>query len=685
VTKFRPLEVVHADLSDGLEGLLKQAPPEDHDVYAVFWDGDIPLGYRELTHAQFDRPAALAHLVAEAVTLGVGDLLYEDGFEATPPGMRTKQDAALRTEDLLAIDRPLEHLRANRKRDASLVLEADVSVVVCTRERAGELQRCLSSILATTTRPREIIVVDNAPWTTETRDIVDSFPNATYVAEARPGLSRARNAGIRHASGEIIAFTDDDTVVHENWLSALVGGFDRPDVMCVTGLVLPAELRTPAQVAFEKDMGGFSQGYRPIEFDLNFFEHYKSWGVPVWKIGAGANMAIRRQAFEFVGNFDERLGAGAAGCSEDSEFWYRLLAEGWVCRYEPAAVVSHYHRSDVPGLRRQARAYIRGHVAALFAQYARYGHRGNLRRAFVTMPRWLLLHALREVWLPNRRASIAVPYLGGYMGGFKYLPLTVSNRRANKPTDDRGGRKTSRRAFLRRNPYPHPLSEGLFYREKMRAVHRISPEGPFERILEVGGGQSGLSAELYPRAEVVSIDLNAEYATSPLNRRPGSQFLAADATRLPFSDESFDLVTMFDVLEHVPDDEQAVAEALRVLRPGKFILLTSPNERWRFPYFRVLKPLCPTEDEIMAEWGHARRGYSLEELQVLFKAAPLAVAEYNTPLMSVGHDLAFSKLPGKARAIACAALSPLTWAGYWLHRAGRSGVERGTSWRPKDG
>ena len=687
MTKFRPLDVVHVDLAGGLQGLLELAPPDDRDIYAVFWQQDVPLGYLELTRTQFDRPTALAHQVAEAIALAVGDRLFTDGFEAFPPGMwSTKEDIALTVEHLLAVDRPLDRLLQHRSETVSGPQEADVSVIVCTSNRPQQLVRCLHSVLATTTRPREVIVVDNAPWDPQTRRLVTSMPGVAYVPEPRPGLSRARNRGLRRATADIIAFTDDDTTVHPNWIAGLLAGFDQPDVMCVTGLVLPAALDTPSQVAFEKDMGGFSQGFRRITYDRNFFEQFKSRGVPVWKVGAGANMAIRRRAFELVGEFDERLGAGAAGCSEDSELWYRLLAEGWLCRYEPLAVVSHYHRDDPHGLQRQARAYIRGHVAALFVQYARHGHRGNLRRAFLTMPIWLMRHAADEWWLPTHRDSIAGPYIGGYLRGLSHLPLAAGRGAPDRTPDARNrGRKVPRDDFLRKNPYEHPRSEGLFYREKMRAIHKIAPDGPFQCILEVGGGQSGLSADLYPGAEVVNIDLEADYAHSVMNARPGTHFLCADATRLPFPDSSFDLVTMFDVLEHVPRDTDAAAEAVRVLRPGGFILLTSPNEHWRFPYYRALRPLCPTEEEIMAEWGHARRGYSLAELQALFQAAPLAVVNYNTPLMSVGHDLTFSKLPDRPRFWACAAVSPLTWAGYWIHRSGRSGLERGSSWQPKGG
>ena len=65
-----------------------------------------------------------------------------------------------------------------------------------------------------------------------------------------------------------------------------------------------------------------------------------------------------------------------------------------------------------------------------------------------------------------------------------------------------------------------------------------------------------------------------------------------------------------------------VAEAQRVVRPGGAVLLSTPNENWRFPYYTLMKPLCPDEATIMAEWGHVRRGYTLARLSEMFGAAP---------------------------------------------------------------
>lgn len=235
--------------------------------------------------------------------------------------------------------------------------------------------------------------------------------------------------------------------------------------------------------------------------------------------------------------------------------------------------------------------------------------------------------------------------------------------------------------FLARNPFSRPLTLGFFYREKMRAIHRVAPDLPFQEILEVGGGQGGLTALLYPQANITNIDLDPRYAEAPCNQQPQVKFVCGDATKLPFPDASFDAVTMFDVLEHVPDDRAAIAEALRVLRPDGYLLVSTPKDNWRFPYYAVMKPICPNEAEVMAEWGHVRRGYARETLEAM---VPLPCEAYNTfinPLTVINHDVAFSKLPDLVRYGLCCLLSPLTWTGYFLHNPETQGTEMVSAWK----
>lgn len=675
---LRPRRIVHLDLA-------RELPPAgldatDGPIFLVVWWRNLMLGYE---HLHRDTTASeLAARVARLIAPSVGRRLFGPGYPTPRPGLAPS--AAPAFDVGLGVTEPLREL------DGQLVGEPEdrqsVSVVVCTRERAQELERCLRSIAEATDEPDEILVVDNAPHSASTRDVLSGFPGFRYVPEPRPGLSAARNAAFRAATGNVLAFVDDDVAVHPLWLTALRRAFVDPDVMAVTGLVLPAELDSEAQVAFETMFGGFGQGAEPARYDKSFLRATVRHGMPVWRIGAGANMAVRRAAFDLVGEFDERLGAGAAGCSEDSEFWYRLIAEGWACRYEPDSVVFHYHRRSTEALTGQIHDYVRGHVAALFVQFARFRHRGNLRRALLALPNHFVKRAPRAV---ARRAAERAGLVArtpvdlyrsevtGYLHGLRCLPFAL--------TPEPPRHRAPLRPFLAGNPFPRPHTIGFFYREKMRAIHRVAPDLPAREVLEVGGGRSGLARLLYPNAHVTTLDVEEQHAAADVNQDPQVKFVVGDACELPFPNDSFDVVTFFDVLEHIPDDARAVAEATRVLRPGGFVLVTTPSHRWRFPSYRVLAPICPTDEDMIAEWGHVRRGYSPADLVRLFGRPPIKTAGFINPVTALGHDLAWSKPPEAVRHALCLLVSPLTWLGYVLQRPWRPGTETAASWRKPEG
>lgn len=239
-------------------------------------------------------------------------------------------------------------------------------------------------------------------------------------------------------------------------------------------------------------------------------------------------------------------------------------------------------------------------------------------------------------------------------------------------------------AFLARNPFPNGLTDGLFYREKMRAIHRVAPlrvsdAAGAPTVLEVGGGRSGLAAMLYPGVAVVTLDIDPGLGGAQVNR--DAAFVCGDACRLPLADASVDLVTMFDVLEHIPDDAASVAEAKRVLKPGGTLLVSCPNADWKFPYYEILRPIAHDEAALMTEWGHVRRGYSGSDLAGLIGVAPERAHTFINPATALFHDIAFTRLPRWARLPLYAAAAPIAALGYARHGAATRGTETAYAWR----
>ncbi|MBX7483646.1 glycosyltransferase family 2 protein [Qipengyuania qiaonensis] len=314
--------------------------------------------------------------------------------------------------------------------------ERKISVVICTRDRPEDLSRCLAGFAAQSRAPDELVVVDNASASSAIRSIAEAH-GARYLREDREGLDFARNTGALAATGDLILYTDDDTELHPDWIANLSAAFVEPHVMGVTGLVLPARLDTEAQLLFEQAWG-FGRGFDRVDFGPAFWERTRRRGCPAWEIGAGASMGFRREVFEIVGYFDERLGAGQSGCSDDSEFWYRILAAGFTCRYEPRAVIWHHHRLKMEGLSSQIYQYMRGHTAALLMQFDRSGEIGNLRRLFVDLPIYYFGLAIRK---PLGRQSPKARFLRQQItGSLAGIAFYLRNRSYSLPSGSNSAR-----------------------------------------------------------------------------------------------------------------------------------------------------------------------------------------------------------------------------------------------------
>jgi glycosyltransferase involved in cell wall biosynthesis len=254
-------------------------------------------------------------------------------------------------------------------RRAVLAAAPHITVVICTRERPGALARCLDSLLAQQYPSFRVLVVDNAPETGATAEVVGSAARrgqVAYLVEPKAGLSFARNTAVGAAPGQILAWIDDDEVADPHWLAEVARALhEHPEADVVSGVIVPAELETRAQLWFEQ-FGGHSKGrgFRPAVFSPAT-AHLQSPLYPLPPFGTGANMTFRPGVIERIGMFDTALGAGTPAMgSEDTLAFTQVLLGGGTIVYQPTAVTHHYHRRDLDGLRKQMVGYGTGLIAA---------------------------------------------------------------------------------------------------------------------------------------------------------------------------------------------------------------------------------------------------------------------------------------------------------------------------------
>lgn len=273
------------------------------------------------------------------------------------------------------------------------------TVLVCTRDRPVDLQRCLASIARLGAEVSEVVVVDNGSRTPQTRDVALAA-GARYVLESEPGLDRARNRGLQAAAAGVVLCTDDDVEVHPQWASRLLSCFDDPLVMAATGLVLPARLDTPSRQRFETH-AGFSRGRGRRVWDGT-----RVAPTGAGAIGAGASMAFRTGFLHAIGGFPEELDAGMPTQSGgDTYAVYRVLLAGFRVVYDPRAMAFHHHRDDDAELHRAVRGYGTG-VSSYLAHAAL---RDSDPHAVTAAAGWARQRMIREPLRTVLRRPGAVP------------------------------------------------------------------------------------------------------------------------------------------------------------------------------------------------------------------------------------------------------------------------------------
>jgi glycosyltransferase involved in cell wall biosynthesis len=289
----------------------------------------------------------------------------------------------------------------------------DLSLAICTRNRAAQLQRTLEIISQLHSDAAwEIIVVDNGS-TDMTPAVVQAArganPRIIYVREEQQGLGAARNTAWRTARGDIISYVDDDCYPSHGFVDDVLNVFRAwEDVGYITGRIT---LHDPEDALVTCDL-------REVPADIPPYSFQRAGVVQ------GANTSVRRKVLAVIGGFDRRLGAGTRFPCEDADMGAAASWAGFKGRFDPAPSVAHHHgrkRADIPAL-------FEGYDRGRGAYYMKYILRDDSRAAYIKG--WS-----REWWHHRNRSTLrrelmsAAAYLRAYGSGeeiTRFLPFLSS-------------------------------------------------------------------------------------------------------------------------------------------------------------------------------------------------------------------------------------------------------------------
>jgi len=212
-----------------------------------------------------------------------------------------------------------------------------ISVAICSRNRPGELDECLASLQPIRSKAHEIIVVDNGSDGDASKKVAEKY-ETVYIYEPTIGLSTARNSAIRAASGEIIAFIDDDCQADSGWLDAIARAFGDSRIGAVIGKAISGDQSNWVQRQFNSFARGFCTA-EPFEMTP------EKVGTIYFKavLGVGANMAFRRELLVAIHGFCTLF----HDCSDDDYIQCSVIRAGNHVHYSPDCIVFQKHRTDM--------------------------------------------------------------------------------------------------------------------------------------------------------------------------------------------------------------------------------------------------------------------------------------------------------------------------------------------------
>lgn len=251
---------------------------------------------------------------------------------------------------------------------ASMERSPEVSIVICTRNRAKRLHGTINSLLQIRSDYEwEVILVDNAS-TDGTMQILqeigDQGGRFRYLQVNKVGLGAARDAAWRQARGRIVSFTDDDCYLAFDYVDKVVEVFRaHPQTGCIGGRIL---LYDPQDAPETIDERNTPCEIRPFRFVMAGELH-------------GANLSVRLEVLERIGGFDPALGAGTKFPCEDIDIVASTLWAGFPARFDPGPVVYHHHGRKWNEVKKLLAGYDHGRGA----YYAKYILRRDTRLEYM--------------------------------------------------------------------------------------------------------------------------------------------------------------------------------------------------------------------------------------------------------------------------------------------------------------
>jgi 2-polyprenyl-3-methyl-5-hydroxy-6-metoxy-1,4-benzoquinol methylase/GT2 family glycosyltransferase len=409
-----------------------------------------------------------------------------------------------------------------------------------------------------------------------------------YLRSRSQGSNLARDEGVTAGQAPYILFTDDDCRVEPGWVTAMTNELHDRETSAVFGRILPDE-EFHAELPAEKSVSP------AIRIAVKDFPERQEFAGNRFRLdfGHGANMGLRRDAYQAVGGFDLLLGCGGPlRAWPERDLGYRILSRGGRIIYTPDAVVHHRHWRDWPEVRRTFRNYAFG-TGAVAGKYLRSGDWGG---AYVLVE-WLLDQGARQVlsgilkWRSLQKIEVGLmQMIYPWVGLLHSLRYPVDRKSllyqgAQILPDD----AVTHFSEVAREFDGH-YEDRPEFKERLALWRRLIDEHnvPGGRVVDLGCGSgvfSFIAAE--KAARVIGVDGAPEMVKLCDQRRRDRHLEHVHFVqgRLPALEEiedeadlgNADLVICSSVLEYVDDLDQGLALLSRLTRPGGTVLVSMPN------------------------------------------------------------------------------------------------------------